>query len=180
MSASEYLKEVILYTDGACVGNPGPGGYGAVLLYGSKRREISGGFRRTTNNRMEIMAAIAGLEALRYPCAVTIYTDSQYLANSVMKGWALRWRARGWKRDNRVVPNSDLWERLLNFCSLHRVTFEWVKGHAGTIENERCDRLSVKAAALPDLPPDEGYENAPQRGAGDLLDLGSAQGDDTL
>ena len=156
------LKQVVLYTDGACLGNPGPGGYGAVLLFGEKRREISGGFRRTTNNRMEIMAVIAGLELLRYRCAVTVYTDSRYVANSIMKGWALRWRAKGWVRDHKQVPNSDLWERLLGLCTQHKVTFEWVKGHAGTVENECCDRLSVQASRSSDLPPDRGYGIQPK------------------
>lgn len=156
------LKEVVLYTDGACVGNPGPGGYGAVLLYGEKRREIAGGFRRTTNNRMEIMAVIAGLEALRYPCAVTVFTDSRYVANSITRRWAVRWRAASWLRDSKPVPNADLWDRLLCLCEQHTVTFEWVKGHAGTEENERCDRLSVGAARASGLPVDTGYENAPR------------------
>ena len=154
------LKSVRIYTDGACVGNPGPGGYGVVLLYGQKRRELSGGFRRTTNNRMEIMAAIVGLEALRYRCAVTIYTDSQYLADSVTKGWAAKWRSKGWQRDKtHKAVNPDLWARLLNLCASHEVIFVWIKGHAGNVENERCDRLSVAAAQCKDLPVDAGYEN---------------------
>jgi ribonuclease HI len=153
------LKHVIIHTDGACTGNPGPGGYGVVLCYGAKRREISGGFRRTTNNRMEITAAIVGLQALRYRCRVTIYTDSQYLANGITKGWARRWRANGWMRnpDERAL-NADLWEQLLDLCAQHEVRFEWVRGHAGNPENECCDRLSVRAAEGKDLPCDEGYE----------------------
>lgn len=155
------LKSVTIYTDGGCIGNPGPGGYGVVLLYGEKRREISGGFRLTTNNRMEIMAAVAGLEALRYRCAVTIRTDSKYLADGVAKGWAKRWRANGWKRNaQEAAVNPDLWARLLDLCAQHEVRFEWVKGHAGDTENECCDRLSVQAAQRADLPADEGYENA--------------------
>lgn len=160
VESSDNLKQVIIYTDGGCIGNPGPGGFGVVLLYGQKRREISGGFRRTTNNRMEIMAAITGLEALRYRCRVTIYTDSQYLAESIMKGWAARWRANGWKRNAKEkAVNPDLWKRLLELCDQHDVCFEWVKGHAGNSENECCDRLSVQAARGSDLPIDEGYEN---------------------
>jgi ribonuclease HI len=152
------LKHVTIYTDGACLGNPGPGGYGVVLLYGQKRREISGGFRRTTNNRMEIRAAIVGLQALRYRCAVTIYTDSQYLVNSIMKGWARRWRANGWRRkQGQSAINSDLWELLLDLCAQHEVRFEWVRGHSGHQENECCDRLSVLAAQGRDLPLDDGY-----------------------
>jgi ribonuclease HI len=160
MSEESTLKRVTIYTDGGCIGNPGPGGYGVVLLYGEKRRELSAGFRRTTNNRMEIMAAIAGLETLRYPCSVTIHTDSQYLANSIMLGWAARWRANGWRRNKteRAV-NPDLWARLLDLCAKHKVRFEWVKGHAGNVENECCDRPSVAASAGADLPADEGYEN---------------------
>lgn len=152
------LKHVTIYTDGACQGNPGPGGYGVVLLHGDKRKELSGGYRKTTNNRMEITAAIRGLEELRYPCKVTIYTDSQYLANSIMLGWAKRWRANGWKRNrNEMAVNPDLWSRLLDLCDKHEVSFEWVKGHAGDPENERCDELSVAAAKQKDLPPDIGY-----------------------
>jgi len=158
--SADSLKCVAIYTDGGCMGNPGPGGYGVVLLYGQKRREISGGFRLTTNNRMELMAAIVGLEALRYRCAVTIYTDSQYLAESITKGWAAKWRANGWKRNPKEkAVNPDLWARLLDLCASQDVRFEWVKGHAGNTENERCDRLSVAAAKCVDLPSDEGYEN---------------------
>jgi ribonuclease HI len=157
---SSTLKQVTIYTDGGCIGNPGPGGYGVVLMYGQKRREISGGFRRTTNNRMEIMVALAGLEALRYPCDVTIYTDSQYLADSIMQGWAARWRERGWMRNKKeAAMNPDLWARLLDVCAVHEVRFAWVKGHAGNPENECCDRLSMLAARSKDLPADEGYEN---------------------
>jgi len=162
------LKSVVIWTDGACTGNPGPGGYGVVLLHGEKRREMSAGFRRTTNNRMEIMAVIAGLEALKYRCAVTVYTDSQYVANSIMLGWAKSWRAKGWIRDKKPVPNADLWEKMLDLCAKHQVTFEWVKGHAGTVENERCDQLSVAAAHAKGLLADEGYEK-PKRPTGSSL-----------
>ena len=159
------LKQVTLYTDGGCKGNPGPGGYGVVLLYGEKRREMSGGFRLTTNNRMEIMAAIVGLEALRYRCAVTVYSDSQYVVNSISKRWALRWRASGWTRNKgEKVPNSDLWTHLLDLCERHEVRFEWVKGHAGQAENECCDRLSVRAANGDSLPIDAGYPGSKQPG----------------
>jgi ribonuclease HI len=156
------LEEVVIYTDGACLGNPGPGGYGAVLLYGEHRKELSGGFRHTTNNRMEIMAAIAGLRALKVPCVVTLYTDSQYLRDSMMKGWAARWRANGWRRNREEwAVNPDLWDQLLDLCVEHQVEFVWVKGHAGRRENERCDQLSFHAARGADLPPDAGYESAP-------------------
>lgn len=152
-------KHVTIYTDGGCQGNPGPGGYGTVLLFGEKRRELSGGYRRTTNNRMELMAAIAGLETLRYPCIVTVYTDSQYLANGINQGWAKRWKSNGWMRnkDEKAV-NPDLWDRLLGLCDTHQVQFIWVKGHAGNVENERCDVLSVSAAKGVDLLIDEGYK----------------------
>ncbi len=156
---SDDLKRVTIYTDGACIGNPGPGGYGVVLLYGDHRKELSGGYRRTTNNRMEIMAAIVGLSALKTRCAVTLYTDSQYLAESITKGWAKRWRANGWKRNKKErALNPDLWERLLDLCERHQVEFVWVAGHAGNSENERCDTLSVQAAHLGELPPDVAYE----------------------
>ncbi len=152
-------KTVTLYTDGAALGNPGPGGYGAILIYRDHRKELSGGFRLTTNNRMEIVAAIAGLRALKGRCAVTVYTDSQYLANAMTKGWAKRWRASGWKRNktDRAL-NPDLWQQLLDLCDRHDVTFSWLRGHAGTEENERCDQLARASAAKPDLPPDSGYE----------------------
>jgi ribonuclease HI len=168
------LKRVILYTDGACLGNPGPGGFGAVLLCDGERRELSAGFRLTTNNRMELMAAIAGLEILPDRCAVTIRTDSQYVVNSVVKGWAKRWRENRWMR-NREEPavNADLWERLLELCAQHEVQFEWIRGHAGDEENERCDWLAATAATGTHLPSDAGYERvAPMRSTEQLaLDL---------
>jgi ribonuclease HI len=153
------MKQVTIYTDGACIGNPGPGGYGAVLLYGTHRKELSAGFRRTTNNRMELMAAIAGLELLKEPCAVTLYSDSQYLVDNYSNGAARRWQANGWMRDrkNRAL-NPDLWQRLLELCSTHQVRLEWVRGHAGNAENERCDQLSTRAARGANLPVDEVYE----------------------
>jgi ribonuclease HI len=161
MAVSEQ-KHVIIYTDGACIGNPGPGGYGIVLLYGSRRKELSGGYRLTTNNRMELMAAIVGLRALKERCTVTLYTDSQYLANAMGQGWAARWRDNGWRRNKKeLARNADLWAQLLDLCAGHDVTFEWVRGHAGDPENERCDQLSMQAALQPDLPPDSGYEQEP-------------------
>jgi ribonuclease HI len=163
---TEKLKKVTLYTDGGCLGNPGPGGYGVVLLYGGHRKELSGGFRLTTNNRMEMMAAIAGLRALKGHCAVTLHTDSQYLANAMTNGWAKRWQANGWKRNKTdKALNPDLWQQLLDLSDRHAVTFAWVRGHAGVEENERCDQLSRQAAGKPDLPADTGYEaniSAPQ------------------
>jgi ribonuclease HI len=155
------MKHVKLFTDGACSGNPGPGGYGVVLLFNSHRKEISKGFRRTTNNRMEILAAIAGLEALKEPCRVTLYSDSQYLVNAIEKDWAQRWQANGWMRNKKEKAiNPDLWERLLELCKIHKVQFEWLRGHAGQEENERCDELATAAARGPNLAIDEDYERA--------------------
>jgi ribonuclease HI len=152
------MKHVTIYTDGACIGNPGPGGYGAMLIYQGRRRELSGGFRRTTNNRMEIMAAIVALAALREKCRVTLYSDSEYLVKAISRGWVERWRANGWKRNRREKAlNVDLWERLLRLYEYHDVQFTWVKGHAETQENIRCDELAMQAAQQPDLPVDEGY-----------------------
>lgn len=149
---------VKIYTDGAASPNPGPGGYGTVLLNGEGRLELSGGFRRTTNNRMEIMAAIVGLEALKEPSKVTVISDSQYVVNAMEKGWARRWRARGWMRnEDEVALNSDLWQRLLCVCECHVVRFVWVRGHAGNLENERCDRLAGQYRSPANLPVDEGF-----------------------
>jgi ribonuclease HI len=154
-------KSVTVYTDGACTGNPGPGGYCAILEYGERRRELSGGFRRTTNNRMEMMAVIKALEALKEPCQVTIVSDSEYVVNGITKGWATGWRAKGWRRSGKVVPNWELWSRVLELCDYHRVGFEWVRGHAGHVENEHCDEVAVAAAGGADLPADLGYEHQP-------------------
>jgi ribonuclease HI len=154
----EKVKHVTIYTDGACLGNPGPGGYGVILLYQGNRRELSGGYRKTTNNRMELMAAIVGLGALKEKCKVTLYSDSEYLVKAMSKGWAQRWRANEWRRNKRAkVLNPDLWERLLQLCDYHEVHFSWVKGHAGTPENIRCDELAMQAAQQLNLPVDEGY-----------------------
>jgi len=153
------MKQVKIYTDGACSHNPGPGGYGVVLLWDSHRKELSGGYRKTTNNRMELLAAIAGLEALKEPCRVRLYSDSQYLVNAVALGWARSWQAKGWKRSNKEKAlNPDLWERLLELCEIHTVEFEWVRGHAGHPENERCDELATAAARGVNLAIDEVYE----------------------
>jgi ribonuclease HI len=157
------VPHVEIYTDGGCEPNPGPGGYGVVLLHPRKRREISGGFRRTTNNRMEIYAAIAGLEILKEPCKVTLYSDSQYLVNAITQGWVETWKKKNWwRKQTERVPNFDLWEKLLALCEKHQVEFRWIKGHAGNRENERCDQLSMEALRKPDLPVDEGYENKPE------------------
>lgn len=137
-------KTVYIFSDGACSGNPGPGGYGVILRCDGKEKEISGGEAHTTNNRMELMGVITGLEALKYPCEVILQTDSKYVVDSVTKGWAKSWRKNNWiKSDKKPALNSDLWERLLNLLEIHDVTFNWIKGHAGHEENERCDRLAV-------------------------------------
>ncbi len=152
-------KQVLIYTDGACMPNPGPGGYGIVWIYGSVRKEASGGFRLTTNNRMELLAAILGLEALKEPCQVRLHSDSQYLVRAINEGWAKRWKKKGWHRSGSTKAlNPDLWEKLLALCEKHQVEFVWVKGHAGNPENERCDQLSYAALTAPDLPEDEGYK----------------------
>lgn len=154
------LKHVAIYTDGAASGNPGPGGYGVILEFQGKRKELSGGYRRTTNNRMELLAAVVGLEALKERCEVTLYTDSAYLVNALNEGWAQRWRAHGWMRNkNEPALNPDLWERLLRLCEQHEVHFVGVKGHAGHPENERCDQLAQEAARGINLPVDTAYEH---------------------
>lgn len=141
------LKTVYLYTDGACSGNPGPGGYGAILNYGGIEKELSEGFADTTNNRMEILGVIRGLAALNQPCHVIVTTDSQYVVNAITKGWAKKWQANGWMRNKKEAAlNADLWEQLLPLVAYHQVEFRWVKGHAGHPENERCDALAVAAA----------------------------------
>jgi len=155
------LKQITIYTDGACHGNPGPGGYGVVMLYGAHRKELSGGFRKTTNNRMELMAVIAALETLKERCSVRLYSDSRYVVESYMAGSASRWQANGWMRDRKnKALNVDLWERLLVLCGSHQVEMVWVEGHAGNPENERCDQLSVQAARVRDLPADLVYEES--------------------
>jgi ribonuclease HI len=152
-------KHVEAFTDGACLVNPGPGGYGVILRYRDREKQLAGGFRRTTNNRMELTGAIKALEALREPCRVTLISDSEYLVNGIGKEWAQNWRAKAWRRKgNTIVPNWDLWRRLLDLCEHHEVQLRWVKGHAGHVENERCDALAVAAAKGPDLEVDFGYE----------------------
>ena len=138
-------KYIELFTDGACSGNPGPGGWGAVLRYGEREKELSGGEKDTTNNRMELTAVIKGLAALKEPCNVRLVTDSKYVADGIDKGWAKSWQKNGWiKSDKKKALNSDLWGELLRLCDMHDVKITWVKGHAGHPENERCDRLAVE------------------------------------
>lgn len=141
------MKKVEIFTDGACKGNPGPGGWGAILRYKGTEKEISGGEANTTNNRMELSAVIKALEMLKEPCEVTLYSDSQYVCNALTKGWAKKWKANGWMRNKKEKAlNPELWERLLQLYDTHKVDIIWVKGHAGHPENERCDRLAVAAA----------------------------------
>ena len=138
------MKEVTVYTDGACSGNPGPGGWGAILDYKGKRKELSGGEAQTTNNRMELTAVIEALGALKEPCVVTVITDSKYVSDGITLGWAAGWKRNNWrKKDRKPALNPDLWDTLLNLCEKHKVVFSWIKGHAGHPENERCDEMAV-------------------------------------
>ncbi len=151
--------KITIYTDGASSGNPGPGGYGVVLLSGKHRKELAQGFQRTTNNRMELLAVIVGLEALKTDnCDVTIYTDSKYVADAVNKGWVFSWVKKHFKGKK----NPDLWMRFLNIYKKHKVNFVWVKGHANIPGNERCDQLAVEASQMPGLPEDKGYTEQQQ------------------
>jgi ribonuclease HI len=156
--------KVVIFTDGASTGNPGPGGYGVVLLYGDTRNELSGGFRRTTNNRMELLACITGLKELKRPVPAVLYSDSRYVVNGVEQGWARRWKKNGWMRppdrQGRVfrAENTDLWAELLDLLDLQPVEFRWVKGHASNPENERCDQLAVQASRQRGLPEDVGFQ----------------------
>ncbi len=138
------MKKVEIFTDGACSGNPGPGGWGAILRCGNTEKELSGGEKDTTNNRMELTAVISALKALKYPCEVNVTTDSKYVYESVTKGWVYSWKKNGWRKaDKKPALNPDLWEELLSLLEIHTVTFTWVKGHNEHPENERCDRLAV-------------------------------------
>jgi len=158
--ASPAAGTVLIYSDGGARFNPGPGGYGAIIIKGDSRRELSGGFRLTTNNRMELTACIEALKALaRRDLPVALYSDSSYVVNGIAKGWAKNWRKRGWvKSDGQPALNADLWERLLELIEGLAISFHWVKGHSGHPLNERCDELAVAAARRPGLPEDEGYK----------------------
>lgn len=159
---SETKKKVTIHSDGSCLGNPGPGGWAALLRCGPHEKEFSGGFARTTNNRMEILAAIMALEALREACSVDLYTDSRYLRDAVAKGWLSSWQRNGWKTaDKKPVKNRDLWERLNPLLARHQVRLHWVAGHAGHPENERVDTLARAAASQGGLPEDPGFSSAP-------------------
>jgi len=152
-------KKVIIYTDGSSLGNPGPGGWGAVLMYGKHRKELSGGFKQTTNNRMELTAAVEALKALKTDrrSDVLLHTDSSYLANAFKLGWIDKWRQNHWMRKTKPVPNADLWKKLLLQMKKHDVKFVWVPAHSGIKENERCDELAKESASQENLPDDKGY-----------------------
>ncbi len=138
---------VDIYTDGACLGNPGPGGYAAILKWGDLEKEIVEGHTQTTNNRMELMAVLAGLKALKYPCRARVHTDSQYISRAINEGWIDKWKTNGWQTAQKAaVKNQDLWEELLRLMEVHEVQFVWIRGHSGHEFNERCDRLAGKAA----------------------------------
>ena len=159
------LPKFTIYTDGACTGNPGPGGYGIVINGPSHPQELSGGFSLTTNNRMELFAAILALKALKAPSEVTLYSDSKYLVDAINKEWVFRWQANKWKRNKKdKAENVDLWKLLIPELKKHKVSFKWVKGHAGDPANERCDKLAVMAAKQKNLPPDRGYGKKTKQG----------------
>jgi ribonuclease HI len=158
-AGSRLMKRVIIHTDGGCKGNPGPGGYGVVMVCGRHRKELAAGYRLTTNNRMELRAAIAALEMLSEPCEVELHSDSKYLIDAVSKKWIEGWKKRGWQTaDKKPVKNQDLWLRLIAAIGQHKVDWRWVKGHAGHAENERCDELANIAVAGRDLTEDTGFE----------------------
>ncbi len=152
------MKKVVIYTDGACSGNPGEGGYGVVLLYGDVKKELSEGYRLTTNNRMELLGVIRGLEALKEPCEVTVYSDSKYVVDAIEKGWVTKWKKNGWYRNKKEkASNVDLWEKLMELLEKHQVSFVWVKGHADNPGNERCDFLAREAIGRGSLQEDKNY-----------------------
>jgi ribonuclease HI len=153
------IQEVEIYSDGACTGNPGPGGFGVILKYKNYRKELSAGYRKTTNNRMELMAAIEGIRMLKNLCKVILYTDSQYIADSISKGWVQKWQEKNWMRNKKEkAQNPDLWEKLLNLFEKHEIDVKWVRGHSGNPENERADQLATQAIKKKNLRVDYYYE----------------------
>ena len=169
------MKNVVIYADGACLGNPGPGGFGLVLIYGATQREWAKGFRLTTNNRMEILGCLTGLQMLKEPCQVTIYSDSRYVVDTMTKSWAVNWRRNSWQRKEagrwKPAVNSDLWAPMLEMCEMHRVVFNWVRGHAGNAGNERCDELARTAAMSSQLAVDLGYEELRRSAAAKMFEF---------
>jgi ribonuclease HI len=154
----QTMDEVTIYTDGSSRGNPGPGGFGAILICGQHRKEISQGFQRTTNNRMELLGVIESLKTLKRPCRVTVYSDSTYVVQAIKQNWLSNWKRRNWKTStNTPVKNVDLWLKLEEQLAIHQVTFKWIQGHAGHPQNERCDELAVAASQNKNLPRDEGF-----------------------
>jgi ribonuclease HI len=152
------MKQITIYTDGSSLGNPGPGGYATILQHNGSSKELSEGFACTTNNRMELLAAIVGLESLKSPCQVTLTSDSRYLIDAMNKGWIKGWQRKGWSRGpNKPLKNADLWQRLAKITPGHDITWKWVRGHTGHPQNERCDELAVAAASRKNNPPDQGY-----------------------
>ncbi|NJB67885.1 ribonuclease HI [Desulfobaculum xiamenense] len=158
MTESNDRTTVIIHTDGSALGNPGPGGWGAVLRFGDTARELSGGFRQTTNNRMELTAVIEALTALTRPCSVVLYSDSKYFLDAIRQGWLANWQKKGWMTaGKKPVKNKDLWLKIIPLLKAHTIRYEWVKGHSGNPDNERCDVLAKTAAATPGQPVDTGY-----------------------
>jgi ribonuclease HI len=150
-----FMKQITLYTDGACSGNPGPGGFGAILDCNGTERTLACGYKNTTNNRMELMGVIKGLEALKEPCTVTLVSDSRYVIDALEKGWAAKWRMNRWMRNKKdKALNPDLWQKLLDLTGKHTMKYKWVNGHAGHPQNERCDMMAVAACSLPNLEED--------------------------
>ena len=153
------MKQVTIYTDGACKGNPGPGAYGVVMMFGEHRKEVSAGYQLTTNNRMELLAAITALELLQQPCKVDLHSDSKYLVQAINDNWIAGWQKKGWVNSKKEpVKNQDLWRRLLTVMEPHQISWHWVKGHAGNVENERCDELANEAVVGEKLLEDEGFD----------------------
>ena len=152
------MKEITIYTDGSSRGNPGPGGYGTLLIYQGHKKKLSGGFAKTTNNRMEILAALTGIESLKEPCKITLFSDSKYVIDTMDKGWIHGWKKKNWTRGPRKpLKNVDLWKRMDTAVQGHDITWKWVKGHAGNPNNELCDALATTAADMPHNPEDEGF-----------------------
>lgn len=168
--STREMKAVTIYTDGGARGNPGPGGFGAVVTFGKFRKELCGAFEHTTNNRMELMAAISALEILTEPCSVALYSDSKYLVDATLKGWLAGWKKKGWvKSDRKPVLNKDLWQRLDAATEAHKITWKWVKGHSGNAMNERCDELVHEAIDSGQLAIDEGYPEKKNSPGSDLF-----------